>query len=31
MANERSRGNRFWQPPTSFNLSLPGEGHFTPI
>ena len=24
-ANERNRGNRFWQPTSSFNPNLPGD------
>ena len=30
-SNERNRGNRFWQPTSSFNPNLPGDRHFTPI
>ena len=30
-ANERNRGNRFWQPTPSFNPNLPGDRYFTPI
>ena len=30
-ADERNRGNRFWQPTPSFNPNFPGNRHFTPI
>ena len=31
MANERNRGNTFWQPTPSFSPNLPGDRHVTPI
>ena len=30
IANERNRGNRFWQATSSFNPKLPHDRQFTP-